>query len=210
MSVGIYTITSPTNKVYVGQSWELGEREKDYRGADCKGQHRIYNSIKKYGWSTHKFEVALELRDDISQETLDCWEGYYYELYKGKGYEMLNLMIPDGAKGRHSEESKQKISIKNKTSRKLRGVEHYLFGKKFSDEYRKKLSDAHKGKFKGSTNPKAVAIIQYSKSGEFVREWGSIAEAADEIGGSRPHICSVCKGKRKTSGGFIWKYKEIK
>ena len=52
---------------------------------------------------------------------------------------------------------------------------------------------------------KKKPILQINKvTGEVIREFPSIKEAI-EIGGS--HISECCKGKRKTSGGYIWKYK---
>jgi hypothetical protein len=50
------------------------------------------------------------------------------------------------------------------------------------------------------------AVLQYSKDGEFIREWPYAAAAEKELG-----ITSVglaCKGKLKFAGGYIWKYKE--
>ena len=53
-------------------------------------------------------------------------------------------------------------------------------------------------------------IIQYSKSGEFIREWQSAAEVKRVLGINNSHIIQCCRGnpKHTTAGGFIWKYKE--
>lgn len=51
-------------------------------------------------------------------------------------------------------------------------------------------------------------ILQYSKSGDFIREWKSAAEVERMLGIANSHIIACCKGKRKSAGGFIWKYKE--
>ncbi len=39
-----------------------------------------------------------------------------------------------------------------------------------------------------------------------VREWKSMTEAAESLGISANHICSVCKGRRRQTGGYRWKY----
>ena len=45
--VGIYKITSPSGKIYIGQSNNLIQRQKDYiKTIHCKGQVRLYNSIR--------------------------------------------------------------------------------------------------------------------------------------------------------------------
>lgn len=46
------------------------------------------------------------------------------------------------------------------------------------------------------------------KTGEIVREWyNGIKEAADSVQKSRSAIGDVIRGRRKTCGGYIWKYK---
>jgi len=49
-------------------------------------------------------------------------------------------------------------------------------------------------------------VEQYDKNGNYIRTFNSILEASKESGASDRHISCVCKGKRKTTGGFIWKY----
>lgn len=49
-------------------------------------------------------------------------------------------------------------------------------------------------------------ILQYSKTGEFIAEYPSIAEAERQTGCNHSHICKCCKGKLKSCGGYIWKY----
>ena len=51
-------------------------------------------------------------------------------------------------------------------------------------------------------------ILQYSKSGDFIREWKSASEVKRVLGIDNSHIIHCCKGKRKSSGGFVWRYKE--
>ena len=46
--VGIYKITSPTGKIYVGQSCNMKKRFVKYKRLDCKSQSRLYNSLLKY------------------------------------------------------------------------------------------------------------------------------------------------------------------
>jgi group I intron endonuclease len=66
--VGIYKITSPTNKIYIGQSWQIEKRIVFYKNLCCVDQRKLYNSLKKYGWNKHKFEVLEEFDDLIEQK----------------------------------------------------------------------------------------------------------------------------------------------
>ena len=49
-------------------------------------------------------------------------------------------------------------------------------------------------------------VLQYTLDGQFVAEYSSIIEAEKQTG--IRHICCCCKGKRKTAGGYIWRYKD--
>ena len=51
-------------------------------------------------------------------------------------------------------------------------------------------------------------ILQYSKYGEFIKEWPSALEVKRVLGIANSHIIDCCKGRRKSAGGFVWRYKE--
>ena len=51
-------------------------------------------------------------------------------------------------------------------------------------------------------------IIQYSINFEPIYVWESIKEASEKFNINYRNIISVCKGRRKTAGGFIWRYYE--
>ena len=55
---------------------------------------------------------------------------------------------------------------------------------------------------------KTSKIRQYNLSGKVVKEWNSQKEASLKTKINKNSICECCKGKRKTAGGYIWKYKE--
>ena len=60
--IGIYKITSPSKKIYIGQSIDIEYRWKSYKRLHCQTQTKLYNSLKKYGSDKHKFEI-LQLCD---------------------------------------------------------------------------------------------------------------------------------------------------
>lgn len=49
-------------------------------------------------------------------------------------------------------------------------------------------------------------VLQYTKTGEFIREWSSTHEVGKN-GFRQGNIVNCCNGKLKTAYGFIWKYK---
>lgn len=50
-------------------------------------------------------------------------------------------------------------------------------------------------------------VCQYSLDGSFIAEWPSAKVAAEHTPANRSYITQVCKGKRKSAGGFLWTYK---
>lgn len=54
-------------------------------------------------------------------------------------------------------------------------------------------------------------VLQFDKEGNFITEYDSITNACNALNGNeslRKNISEVCKGKKKTAGGYKWKYKE--
>lgn len=49
-------------------------------------------------------------------------------------------------------------------------------------------------------------VVQYTMEGKPVKLYSSIREAEKKYGIS--HISMVCKGKRHSDGGYIWRYLE--
>lgn len=62
-------------------------------------------------------------------------------------------------------------------------------------------------RIKAATNKRKI-VLQYTKDGIFIREWSHAREAAEVLHISKRAIYECCKGRSKTSGGFIWKRKE--
>lgn len=56
---------------------------------------------------------------------------------------------------------------------------------------------------------KPKKIIQYTLKGAFVKEWNSMIEIENKLGIKYQNISSVCRGVRKSCGGYKWKYKEV-
>lgn len=49
-------------------------------------------------------------------------------------------------------------------------------------------------------------IAQYTLTGDFLKSFSGIGEAARSLGISAGGICNCLKGNRKTCGGFKWAY----
>ena len=50
-------------------------------------------------------------------------------------------------------------------------------------------------------------VLQFTKDGEFVREWKSARDVQRNLGYYSKNISSCCTGRRKSANGFVWKFK---
>jgi len=50
-------------------------------------------------------------------------------------------------------------------------------------------------------------VVQFDLDGKFIAEYANASEANRKTGVNNSHIGAVCKGLRKTAGGYIWKHK---
>lgn len=51
-------------------------------------------------------------------------------------------------------------------------------------------------------------ITQYTLDGKAIRDWESITSTSETLGISTTCICACVRGRQKTSGGYLWKYKK--
>lgn len=86
-----------------------------------------------------------------------------------------------------SEETRAKMSRSHK-------------GKVLSKEHRDKLSKAHLNSFKKKRCP----VYQFTLDGKYLRSYTSMKEAERETGILAASISCCCRGKSRTSGGYIW------
>ncbi len=85
------------------------------------------------------------------------------------------------------------------------------YGYKSSEKIREKF-DRHGLKYKKSHhrngNPKTKkSIEQYSLDGKYIQTFESLLKASESLNIKVCSISLAASGKTKTSGGFIWKYK---
>jgi group I intron endonuclease len=153
--IGIYKITSPSNKIYIGQSVNIEKRFTTYKRLDCKNQNILYKSLIKYGVENHIFEILQE----CSIELLNERERYYQDLFLIKNKTLnCKLTNTNDKSGVLSDETKLKISLSNKG--KKRSQEHkdilrlMRLGSKMSNDTKLKISKANLGKVGAMLNKK--------------------------------------------------------
>ena len=232
--IGIYKITSPTNKIYIGQSINIDKRKAQYinLSKSCVGP-KLYNSINKHGWKTHKHEILEEC--DIEQ--LNERETYYKQIeldnVNGDWSKVLFCELHDEGGGVKSKETKHKQSqgllnayalnkrlpywsgkkrdehsdvMKKKDNLKyIRTVEH----KNVISERIKKMWDVNReaiGKKIGEGKVgKGTKSIRCNETGII---YNSIKECSKDTGISMGIICNFVKGSYRYPSirGFTFSY----
>jgi group I intron endonuclease len=148
--VGIYKITSPSNRIYIGQSVNILHRFYSYLHLmSCKSQIKLYNSLLKYGPDNHTFEIIKECKVN----ELNYYERHFQEYYNVLGEFGLNL--------KYTNVGSKKVILSNDSIEKIRnthiekhknGYIHPMKNKKHKDSSKKKMSEAKKGKYNGNKN----------------------------------------------------------
>ena len=222
--IGIYKITSPTNRVYIGQSVNIKKRWIHYKSFDCKEQPKIYRSLKKHGPENHLFEII----EECSIKQLNKRETFHKQQIINKlGWsKALFCEIYDiGTSGPLSQNTKDKISKTSRGISRNKGNKNRL-GAKLSQISKDKMSKSSLGKSKSPkhklniskarlgmkfsqehTNNMSLSRFKYSIIClETGIEYKSANSASKETKIHSSSILNVCKGKYKQAKGYTFKF----
>jgi len=203
---GIYIFTNKINgKQYVGESMNIYKRMEDYK--NTIRPRPIIHALRKYSFDN--FHIHIEYLPDYNKKILlDIEECLIkkFDCIAPNGYNICN-------RGNDTTGVKPSIEARKKMSEIQKG-------KKLSLETRKKIGEFHKGnKYNlgkkhslehsrkiGKANSKSV--LQFSKDNIFIKQFDSMIDASIKLNIHNSSISEVCNNKRKTAGGFIWRYAE--
>ena len=175
----IYKYTSPSNKVYIGQT--IHEHRRYMTHKRCYGDTKFCRSIRKYGFENFTYEVIFTIDNEDRKrikEKLDFMERYYIRKYDSfkNGYNMT-LGGDGGAGTKHTEEFKEKISERmkknnpawNMTDEWRLHIGYSQRGKKMSQEFCKKTSERMKNN-NPMKNPEVAAKHAAALKGKHLSE----------------------------------------
>jgi len=210
--IGIYKITSPKGRVYIGQSIDILYRFKKYKQMQCKGQVRLYNSFLKHNVENHLFEIIIECEINA----LNNLERQYQEKYNVLSKKGLNCQYvkSDCKKNVLSEETKLKISKGNKGKKRTKEFKNLMRKKmlNISDETRNKMSESAKKKTVTKEHREKARLgkigctqkrfnVLNTESGIFHE---SIPKAADTYGFTYTVLKSMLLGNSKNKTNLIY------
>ncbi len=200
--VGIYKLTSPSGKVYIGSSIDIENRLKYYKSLNCKGQKRLYNSLKKYTFENHLFEIIEECSIDVLYERENHF-GFLYDVLGEKG---LNSVLPklNTNKVCVSDETKYKMSIS-----KL-GVKNNFYNKRHSDETKQKIRNFQTGRKHTKEHRLKVSLNNAKNKSKIVLDvqsgvfYESAKEVSDLYNINHSTLRAVLNGTNKNKTNFIY------
>lgn len=160
---GVYSITSPSGKQYVGSAKSMRHRWSAHCSALRRGDHhspQLQRAFNKYGEDSLRFEVLLV----CAPEHLTMYEQAAIDAM-GPAYNVLrHARSPLGVK--RSEQTKEKIAAskrgKSRPAHVIEALRKANFGKVLSAEHRAKISAFHRGRKKA---PEHVAKVAAANRG---------------------------------------------
>lgn len=173
-------------------------------GRNGSGYHEqlFYNVIQKYKWNNiEHYIIAEHLTESEAKEfekilinKLKC------NLYKNKyGYNMTDG--GDGTLGKFMSKTE-----KEKRRKKYSGKGNPYYGKKHTEETKRKISKHH-ADVSGINNPNSKRIYQFTLDGKYINQYDSCSTAAKALGykngSSKISHAALSHG---TSIKFLWEY----
>ena len=226
----VYEHICPNGKIYIGITQQ--EPQKRWKnGEGYKTQQLFYKAIKKYQWNNIEHIILF---DNLTKEEAEQKEIELIRQYQSNNSQYgYNLDNGGNCVGKMSEQTKRKIGQANKGNLPNKGSFKKGHKSFLTEEAKRKISETSKGKpatsgsfkkghvgyMKGIKMPLEVRkkiseklgkkVLQFNVAGKYINEYKSCIEAAQKIGLKNGcHIGSCCNGKRKTAGGYVWKFKE--
>ena len=200
-------------KVYIGAtSKNLEARKKDHVKKSKKGKRYAFqHKIATYGADAFKWEqidtastidelakkekeYILKFNSKEAGYNADCGGGiqktvYQYDISTKKVVEKFSNLTDAAAVINLKKQDLSKVCLSiNKISKGFVWSYSSSFPKHINDNRRK-------------------VVHQLTMEGEFVSEFESVSEASKQTGCNKTSIAKVCRGERKSSGGYHWEYK---
>ena len=161
------------------------KRSRSYRRTEHGKIVELYNKQKKRsrekGWDSPMYSF-----DEFKEWVLsnDNWDSIYNEWVKS-GYDVNKTPSVD----------------------RIDDYDIYKFGNIRLVTWEQNNIKAHKDRKNGNNNKVNKAVLMYSKDGEYIREFHSLAAASRFVGVYRSKISESIK-RGGTSAGYVWKFKE--
>jgi len=153
MKSGIYKITSPTNRVYIGKSYDVHKRIRGYKRKCKETQVRLFRSFAKHGAENHIFKI-IEYCDISELNKRERYWQEHFDVLSNKGLNCLLNKTEDQPQilSKCSEFKRSEFLKKERSKQHCENLSKALKGIKRTDEmkvnmravWKKKIEDGYK------------------------------------------------------------------
>jgi group I intron endonuclease len=194
---GIYKITSPSGKIYIGQSINIVKRWNEHKLS--KDNKKLHNSLRKYGSDSHIFEII----EECDTSSLNDRERFFQEKYNVIGVNGLNHKLTNTS-DKSGKVLHGRWVTNGEDEKRVFGddIDGWYSGR--SDSYKMNSSISQKGKQKPVGHGDLVRDVLYGKGliierisldGEYIEEGEYNIFISQGFNSS--HIYNCCNGKEK-------------
>lgn len=231
-NIGIYKLTSPSSKYYIGQSVNIKNRHRAYKGLHCKDQPILFRALNKYGWEYFDVDILDNIIDTSNEslQIINLLEFLYIRYYK-QFSNCYNISYGGDSLGKHHEKTIEKLKL----SKKCIKIDKYDLKGQFLETYSSISEACRDNNIKSRSNIQKclrggqnscynfifvkhgnslvledrinkhlMAVDQYSKSGNFIKTWDSVKEASISLNINKSGISDCLYGRKKSCGNYYW------
>lgn len=200
---GIYRITSPVGKIYIGQSKNFEQRFYDYRTGKCPQQRKLFNSFYKYGFLNH----IVEIIEICEVDELDCrerhWQDFYEVKHREKGLNCVLVSCGDKKEEKIKTYRKEKLSNNRKEKifdERCGATPLGTVGRKATEFERFKLSII---KDKLTDLEKEELLLNF-KEGDLIKRYNDREDLKNKLKKDKSRVHHLCKTVLDTQTGVFY------
>lgn len=227
----IYMYTSPSNKSYVGQTWNERDRKRQHArdAANNRDKCAIHCAMRVYGFENFKYRILhcnIQTQEELNR--LEQFEIVNQNTLKPYGYNLTT----GGSNGMASEELRQKlrdgrprkpvICLETKVAYDSPQDAGEVLGIDFRDITRcargalKMIAGFH-WRYYNKDVPLVITPKMLEPSGlyrpvycvETQKIYNTATEAAKDVNGNASSISNTCKNWHETSSDLHWRYYKV-
>lgn len=207
------------NKIYIGITKQEPEKRWGVNGANYKSSPHFFAAIQKYGWDNFEHNILFT---NLTKEEACNKEQELIKFYNSMDRNFGYNSTLGGENFTMNKETKEKISQALKGNKnglgkpcseeKKKKISEAQKGREFSEEHKKKLSEAAQKRHVPCSEEKKKKLSKNypNKKPVYCEElnqvFESVQECSKQLDIPATNISKICKGKGKTAKGYHFKY----